>query len=118
RVRLRIDAARRAAARLNHSATHLLHAALRRRLGEHVKQAGSLVTPERLRFDFSHPKPVDDGTLRDIEDETNAYIRANAEVTTEETTYDDAIKAGAPPPLRDDHRQPGTVARLGALSPD
>src|SRR5206468_12826201 len=115
RVRLRIDAARRAAARLNHSATHLLPAALRRRLGEHVKQAGSLVTPERLRFDFSHPKPVDDGTLRDIEDETNAYIRANAEVTTEETTYDDAIKAGAPPLFRGKYGRRASAVRLREL---
>src|SRR5439155_1751681 len=116
RVRLRIDAARRDAARLNHSATHLLHAALRRRLGEHVKQAGSLVTPERLRFDFSHPKPVDDGTLRDIEDETNAYIRANAEVTTEETTYDDAIKAGAAALLRASNWRRATAASRGRPS--
>src|SRR5205814_1785479 len=113
RVHLRIDAARRDAARLNHSATHLLHAALRRRLGEHVKQAGSLVTPERLRFDFSHHRPVDDGTLRDIEDETNAYIRANAEVTAEEMAYDDAIKAGGPALLlrQDGHRR--SVVALG-----
>src|SRR2546425_8993288 len=117
RVRLRIDAARRDAARLNHSATHLLHAALRRRLGEHVKQAGSLVTPERLRFDFSHPKPVDDGTLRDIEDETNAYIRANAEVTTEEMTYDDAIKAGGPALFFGQERDPGGAPGLGGVRP-
>src|SRR2546425_4666865 len=116
RVRLRIDAARRDAARLNHSATHLLHAALRRRLGEHVKQAGSLVTPERLRFDFSHPKPVDDGALRDIEDETNAYIRANAEVTTEEMTYDDAIKAGALAFFGDKYGDRVTVVRMGDFS--
>src|SRR5437870_1693536 len=116
RVRLRIAAARRDAARLNHSATHLLHAALRRRLGEHVKQAGSLVTPERLRFDFSHPKPVDDGTLRDIEDETNAYIRANAEVTTEEMTYDDAIKAGALAFFGDKYGDRVTVVRMGDFS--
>src|SRR5206468_1202895 len=116
RVRLRIDAARRDAARLNHSATHLLHAALRRRLGEHVKQAGSLVTPERLRFDFSHPKPVDDGTLRGIEDETNAYIRANAEVTTEEMAYDDAIKAGALAFFGDKYGDRVTVVRMGDFS--
>ncbi len=116
RVRLRIDAARRDAARLNHSATHLLHAALRRRLGEHVKQAGSLVTPERLRFDFSHHGPVDDGALRDIEDETNAYIRANAEVTTEEMSYDDAIKAGALAFFGDKYGDRVSVVRMGDFS--
>src|SRR2546425_6212894 len=116
RVRLRIDAARRDAARLNHSATHLLHAALRRRLGEHVKQAGSLVTPERLRFDFSHHGPVDDGALRDIEDETNAYIRANAEVTTEEMSYDDAIKAGALAFFGDKYADRVSVVRMGDFS--
>jgi alanyl-tRNA synthetase len=95
RVRLRIDTVRREAARLNHSATHLLHAALRRRLGERVKQAGSLVTPERLRFDFSHAKPVPPEALRDVEDQVNGWIRANAEVWNEEMSYRDAIKAGA-----------------------
>src|SRR5207245_3180995 len=116
RVRLRIDSGRREAARLNHSATHLLHAALRRRLGEHVKQAGSLVTPERLRFDFSHHKPVDGGALRDIEDETNAYIRANAEVTSEEMAYDDAIKAGALAFFGDKYGDRVTVVRMGDFS--
>src|SRR5213594_4594152 len=116
RVRLRIDTERREAARLNHSATHLLHAALRHRLGEHVKQAGSLVTPDRLRFDFSHHGPVDDGALRDIEDETNAYIRANAEVTTEEIAYDDAIKAGALAFFGDKYGDRVTVVRMGDFS--
>ncbi len=116
RVRLRIDSERREAARLNHSATHLLHAALRRRLGEHVKQAGSLVTPERLRFDFSHHKPVDDAALRDIEDETNAHIRANAEVSSEEMAYDDAIKAGALAFFGDKYGDRVTVVRMGDFS--
>jgi alanyl-tRNA synthetase len=116
RVRLRIDAGRREAARLNHSATHLLHAALRRHLGEHVRQAGSLVTPERLRFDFSHHKPVEAEVLRAIEDEVNAEIRANAEVTTEEMAYDDAIKAGALAFFGDKYGDRVRVVRMGDFS--
>jgi alanyl-tRNA synthetase len=95
RVRLAIDATRREATRLNHSATHLLHAALRARLGTHVKQAGSAVGPERLRFDFSHHKPVGAAELQAIEDDVNAWVRANAEVRVEEMAYDEAVKAGA-----------------------
>src|SRR5204862_6700066 len=79
-------------------------------------QAGSLVTPERLRFDFSHHGPVDDGALRDIEDETNAYIRANAEVTTEEMSYDDAIKAGALAFSGDKYGDRVRVVRMGDFS--
>jgi alanyl-tRNA synthetase len=116
RVRLRIDVARREAARLNHSATHLLHAALRHRLGEHVKQAGSLVTPERLRFDFNHHKPVEESALRDIEDETNAHVRANAEVWSEEMPYDEAIKAGALAFFGDKYGDRVTVVRMGDFS--
>ncbi|HJQ83348.1 MAG TPA: alanine--tRNA ligase [Candidatus Binatia bacterium] len=116
RVRMRIDAERREAARLHHSATHLLHAALRRRLGEHVKQAGSLVTPERLRFDFSHSGPVDEGALRDVEDETNASIRANAEVWTEELPYDQAIAAGALAFFGEKYGDRVTVIRMGDFS--
>src|SRR5882724_323416 len=83
-----------------------------------VVRAGELAVgaPERLRFDFSHPKPVDDGTLRDIEDETNAYIRANAEVTTEEMTYDDAIRAGALAFFGDKYGDRVTVVRMGDFS--
>ncbi|HYR96837.1 MAG TPA: alanine--tRNA ligase, partial [Candidatus Binatus sp.] len=116
RVRMRIDAERREASRLNHSATHLLHAALRRRLGEHVRQAGSLVTPERLRFDFSHHRAVDESALRDIEDETNAYVRANAEVTTEEMSYDEAVKAGALAFFGDKYGDRVRVVRMGDFS--
>jgi alanyl-tRNA synthetase len=115
-VRMRIDAERRERSRLHHSATHLLHAALRRNLGNHVKQAGSLVTPERLRFDFSHHGPVEEAALRDIEDEANAYIRANAEVTTEEMRYDDAIKAGALAFFGDKYGDRVTVVRMGDFS--
>src|SRR5256886_524388 len=85
----------REAARLNHSATHIVHAALRHQLGPHVRQAGSLVTPERLRFDFNHTRPVGEGPLAEIEDEVNAQIRGNLEVWSEELPYDQAIKAGA-----------------------
>jgi alanyl-tRNA synthetase len=116
RVQLRIDVERREAARLNHSATHLLHAALRHRLGTHVKQSGSLVDPERLRFDFSHHKPVSDDELHAIEDEVNASVRANAEVTSEEMSYDDAIKAGALAFFGDKYGDRVQVVRMGDFS--
>ncbi len=92
---LRIDLARRAALRGHHSATHLLHAALRRRLGEHVTQKGSLVAPDRLRFDVSHPKAVSSEEARQVEDEVNDRIRANLPVGTRLMTPDAAIEAGA-----------------------
>jgi alanyl-tRNA synthetase len=116
RVHLRIDSERREAARLNHSATHLLHAALRHRLGEHVKQAGSLVTPDRLRFDFSHHQPVGVEVLAEIEDEVNGYIRANAEVQSEELSYADAIKAGALAFFGEKYGNRVTVIRMGDFS--
>jgi alanyl-tRNA synthetase len=116
RVHLTIDSARREAARLNHSATHLVHAALRHRLGAHVKQAGSLVDPEHLRFDFSHHEPVGDDVLHAIEDEVNAYVRANVPVTTEDMRYDDAIRAGALAFFGDKYGDRVTVVRMGDFS--
>jgi alanyl-tRNA synthetase len=95
RVRLTIDPERREAIRLNHSATHILHSALREILGPHVRQAGSLVAPDRLRFDFTHTSPVKDEALERIEDLVNVHIRENAEVTTEEMSLTDALKSGA-----------------------
>ncbi|HSX56375.1 MAG TPA: alanine--tRNA ligase [Sphingomonas sp.] len=94
-VRLAIDVARRDAIRANHSATHLLHAALRNRLGGHVTQKGSLVAPDRLRFDFSHPSALTTQEIADIEAEVNAEIRANEAVSTRLMTPDDAVAAGA-----------------------
>jgi alanyl-tRNA synthetase len=94
-VDLRVDGERRQATRANHSATHLLHAALKRVLGPHVSQKGSLVAPDRLRFDFSHPKPVTLEELARIEDLVNAVIRQNGEVSTRLMPTDQAIKAGA-----------------------
>ena len=90
-----VDAKLRTATVLNHSATHLLHAALRQVLGSHVTQKGSLVAPDRLRFDFSHYEAVTPGQLAAIEDLVNAEIRANAEAKTGVMSYDDAIAAGA-----------------------
>lgn len=90
-----VDVERRAATRANHSATHLLHAALRNRLGDHVTQKGSLVAPDRLRFDFSHPKALTHDDLAAVETEVNAEIRANQPVTTRLMTPDDAVAAGA-----------------------
>ena len=92
---LRVDGERRRAIRANHSATHLLHAALRRRLGEHVTQKGSLVSPVRLRFDISHPKAVEADELTAVEGEVNAQIRRNTEVTTRLMDPDQAVEAGA-----------------------
>ncbi|WP_336977843.1 alanine--tRNA ligase [Altererythrobacter fulvus] len=94
-VRLDVDVARRDAIRSNHSATHLLHAALRNHLGDHVTQKGSMVAADRLRFDFSHPKALSPEEFALIEAEVNAEIRHNDPVTTRLMTPDDAIAAGA-----------------------
>jgi alanyl-tRNA synthetase len=90
-----VDHARRAAIRAHHSATHLLHESLRRHLGTHVAQKGSLNAPDRLRFDISQPRPVTAAELASVEREVNARIRENAEVTTRLMTPDAAVKLGA-----------------------
>ncbi len=115
-VQLSIDAERREAIRLNHSATHILHAALREILGSHVRQAGSLVTPHRLRFDFTHTSPVKDDVLEDIEDLINAHIRDNAEVTSEEMVFADAIKKGALAFFGEKYGERVRVLRMGNFS--
>ena len=94
-VQLKIDTERRDALRSNHSATHLLHAALRNRLGSHVTQKGSMVAPDRLRFDFSHNQAVSPQEIADIEAEVNAQIRRNTAVTTRLMAPDQAVEAGA-----------------------
>jgi len=94
-VELRVDGERRRATRANHSATHLLHAALKRVLGDHVSQKGSLVAPDRLRFDFAHPKAVSVDELDRIENQVNAVVRQNSDVSTRLMPTDQAIAAGA-----------------------
>ena len=94
-VALTVDHSRRARLRSNHSATHLLHEALREVLGTHVAQKGSLVAPERLRFDVSHPKPMSAEELKVVEEMANEIILQNAPVTTRLMTVDDAIAEGA-----------------------
>jgi alanyl-tRNA synthetase len=95
KVEAHVDAERRQAIRLNHSATHLMHAALREVLGEHVQQKGSLVAPDRLRFDFSHYEPVSPEQLTEIEDIVNREIRRNVPADTRLMSYDDAVASGA-----------------------
>ncbi len=94
-VTLEIDAARRTRTRRNHTATHLLHAALRNQLGEHIRQAGSLVEPERLRFDFTHYGALEDAELDRLEDAINQAIRADTGLEITEMAYDEAIDRGA-----------------------
>ena len=94
-ARLEVDHARRSAIRANHSATHLLHEALRRALGDHVAQKGSLNAADRLRFDFSHSKGLTAEELAQVETEVNAYIRQNSSVETRIMTPDDARALGA-----------------------
>ncbi|MES2270667.1 MAG: alanine--tRNA ligase [Pseudomonadota bacterium] len=94
-VALSVDAVHRDKVRANHSATHLLHAALRHRLGTHVTQKGSMVAPDRLRFDFSHPEALTSAQIAQVEADVNAQIRHNEEVTTRLMTPDDAVAAGA-----------------------
>ncbi len=91
----RVNQARRQNIARNHTATHLVHAALRQALGTHVRQAGSVVAPDRLRFDFTHHGPVDDVTLARIEETVNEHIWENLPVATREMAYKDAIAAGA-----------------------
>src|SRR5207244_6726937 len=94
-VALTVDHGRRSAIRQNHSATHLLHEALRQVLGDHVAQKGSLVAPDRLRFDFSHPKPISTDEIARVEDIANDVVLQNSAVTTRLMAVDDAIASGA-----------------------
>ena len=94
-VEMRVDGERRARLRANHSATHLLHEALRRRFGAHVTQKGSLVAPDRLRFDYSHPMSPTADDIAAVASEVNRRVRANAEVLTRLMTPDEAVKKGA-----------------------
>ncbi len=95
RVTADVDAIRRDATRRHHTATHLLHAALRDQLGPHVKQAGSLVAPDRLRFDFAHGSPIDQTALNEIEQHVNTAVLANIPVDTDVRATQDAIDSGA-----------------------
>jgi alanyl-tRNA synthetase len=101
---------------LNHSATHILHAVLRQELGAHVRQAGSLVAPDRLRFDFHHSGPIADEKLAEIEAQVNLYIRADAGVNIEEMNYQDAIRAGALAFFGDKYGDRVRVVKIGEFS--
>ena len=116
RVIASVDAARRAATVLNHSATHLLHAALREVLGSHVQQKGSLVAPDRLRFDFSHYEPVDNDELEQIEALVNEQIRLNTAAETRVLPFDEAIAAGAIAFFGDKYGDDVRVLTLGEFS--
>jgi alanyl-tRNA synthetase len=116
-VQLRVDAARRGAIRANHSATHLLHEALRRRLGPHVSQKGSLVSPDRLRFDVSQPTPITAEDLSAVEAEVNARIRANSEVTTRLMTPQAAIEEGAMALFGEKYGEEVRVVTMGGREP-
>ena len=94
-LRLEVDHVRRSAIRRHHSATHILHEALRQVLGDHVAQKGSLVAPDRLRFDFSHPKPMTAQEIERVEDIANDVVLQNTPVTTRLMAVDDAIASGA-----------------------
>ncbi|SFS01579.1 alanyl-tRNA synthetase [Dyella sp. OK004] len=111
-----VDGARRQAIVLNHSATHLLHAALRKVLGEHVTQKGSLVAPERLRFDFSHFKPVSREELARIEDLVNAEVRRNAQAEVHQMGYNEAIDFGAMALFGEKYGDEVRVLKMGEFS--
>ena len=116
RLSAAVDAARRGAIVLNHSATHLLHAALREVLGDHVQQKGSLVAPDRLRFDFAHYEPVTADELARIETLVNEQIRCNAQAETRVLGYDEAIAEGALAFFGDKYGDDVRVLRLGDFS--
>jgi alanyl-tRNA synthetase len=116
-LELAVDHRRRSAIRANHSATHLLHEALRLTLGDHVAQKGSLVSPDRLRFDFSHPKPTAPEELAAIEDLANAIVLENAPVTTHLMSVDDAIASGARALFGEKYGEEVRVVSIGMGAP-
>ena len=111
-----VDAVRRQAIRLNHTATHLMHAALRQVLGDHVTQKGSLVAPDRLRFDFSHYEGVTTEQIQEIEDLVNDEIRRNTTADTNLMSYDDAIESGAMALFGEKYGDKVRVLRVGDFS--
>jgi len=115
-VHAHVDGERRRAVALNHTATHLLHAALRKKLGSHVQQKGSLVAPDRLRFDFSHLQPVTAAELTDIERMVNAQIRLNAPAETRLMGYESAVAAGAMALFGEKYEKDVRVLRVGDFS--
>jgi alanyl-tRNA synthetase len=115
-VTLSVDTDRRAATAANHTATHILHAELRRVLGDHVKQAGSLVGPDRLRFDFTHFSAIAPETLVEIETGVNAFIRANVPVTVAEMAADEAFATGAMALFEEKYGDRVRVISLGDFS--
>ncbi|MDQ2696482.1 MAG: alanine--tRNA ligase [Pseudomonadota bacterium] len=115
-VLAQVDAGKRRATALNHSATHLLHAALRRVLGAHVIQKGSLVEAERLRFDFSHYEPLSPAQLAEIERLVNTQIRTNADVETDIMDLEDALSAGALALFGEKYAERVRVLRMGEFS--
>jgi alanyl-tRNA synthetase len=112
----KVDEPRRKAIMANHTATHLLHAALRQVLGTHVQQKGSLVAPDRLRFDFSHFQAITPEELRRIERLVNAEIRANADAETREMPYDTAVAEGAIALFGEKYEKDVRVLRVGSFS--
>ncbi len=116
RVEAKVDEDRRRAIALNHSATHLLHAALRKVLGSHVAQKGSLVEPDRLRFDFSHDEPLTAAQLREIEVMVNREIRSDVEVETRISSFDEAVAAGAMALFGEKYGERVRVLKMGDFS--
>jgi alanyl-tRNA synthetase len=112
-LRAAVDAPRRRDIERNHSATHLVHYVLRKRLGTHVRQQGSLVEPDRLRFDFSHHGPIEPAALRAIEDEVNDLVLGNEVVTTREMPYADALALGAMAFFSEKYGDVVRVVRMG-----
>ena len=115
-LRASVDAKLRGATALNHSATHLLHAALREELGDHVQQKGSLVAPERLRFDFAHFEALSSEQLQRIERRVNEQIRRNARAETREMSYDEAVATGAVALFGEKYGSSVRVLRIGEFS--